>query len=356
MKIIFIGCRDIDKNIGGIETYMKELISQLQGSTEVDIVLYMGSDKNEQIQKGNILLKKTKITNNKYFNKFFIGLIHTVLALRDERDADIFHYNANIAGLFSVIPIIMKKKVVYMGHGFEWKRNKWSLFIRGVNKLIDNFVISINKNILMCSHEQVEYVNKKFNDKHTGFAPSGVRPINLNIEQTQEKYIIFLGRIVKEKRVDLLLRAFCDLNQSDIQLKIVGPVEDESIVKAYKNISNIEFTGSKFGDEKYKLLINSLIYVLPSDLEGLSVSLLEAMSCRCFCLVSDIKANQEALGNCGMYFKAGNKDNLLSCLNKIIANYNSMPPYREMAYRRIQSEFSWAVLTKKIIQFYKECN
>jgi hypothetical protein len=174
MKIVIIGCRDIDICVGGIESYMKELCYELCKHDDIQVVLYMGSNINERHVERNLTLVKQKIPAHKYFNKIFIGLISTINALKYDYDADIYHFNANIAGMFSFLPLLLKKKVVFMGHGFEWKRKKWPLFVRIFSKLIDDFVLKINKNILMCSYEQVDYVNNHFKNKHIMFAPSGV--------------------------------------------------------------------------------------------------------------------------------------------------------------------------------------
>lgn len=174
MQIVYIGCRDIDRCIGGIESYMKSLLESLKRRDDVECVIYEGSDREEKRVDKNITYIKFKVTSNKYLNKLLIGLISTKRAMKEYPNADIYHYNANIAGIFSIIPIKKKKKVVYEGHGFEWKRKKWSLAIRVLNKGVDNFVLKQNKNILMCSQEQVDYVNKYFSGKHIMSAPAGI--------------------------------------------------------------------------------------------------------------------------------------------------------------------------------------
>lgn len=167
-------------------------------------------------------------------------------------------------------------------------------------------------------------------------------------------YILFLGRIVAEKRLDLLLKAYCELEDSILQdLYIAGPVEEESIVSAYRSDKRIHFLGSKFGKEKYELLKNAFLYVLPSDLEGLSIALLEAMSYGNICLVSDIEANREALSDCGVYFKSGNLKDIKEKLYDICINAKSYEKYKTMAIERIKSTFEWNIISDKIISYYE---
>lgn len=170
----------------------------------------------------------------------------------------------------------------------------------------------------------------------------------------KKSYILYLGRIVPEKRVDLLLKAFSMLeNLISQDLYIAGPVEDDSIVSAYLNDKRIHFLGSRFGKEKAELLRNAYLYVLPSDLEGLSIALLEAMSYGNVCLVSDIDANKEALGDCGIYFKAGKVEDLKNKLQDICLNPGLYEAYKKMAVERIKETFEWHIISDKIISYYE---
>jgi glycosyltransferase involved in cell wall biosynthesis len=170
------------------------------------------------------------------------------------------------------------------------------------------------------------------------------------------KYILFLGRVVQEKRVDLLLTAFSHIkNNIDCDLVIAGPIEDRTIIKNFENDKRIHFPGPVFGKRKEELLVDSYIFVLPSDLEGFSVSLLEAMASHCLCLVSDIAANKEALFDTGLYFKAGDIISLENKLLIICNNYSEYIEYKMKAYKRVKENFSWNVLAERLIAYYKEC-
>jgi glycosyltransferase involved in cell wall biosynthesis len=170
------------------------------------------------------------------------------------------------------------------------------------------------------------------------------------------KYILFLGRVVQEKRVGLLLRAFSHVKDNiDCDLVIAGPIEDRAIIKDFKNDKRIHFLGAVFGKRKKELLAGAYIFVLPSDLEGFSVSLLEAMASHCLCLASDIAANKEALLDAGIYFNAGDIISLENKLLTICNNYSEYIDYKMKAYKRVKENFSWNVLVERLIAYYKEC-
>lgn len=356
MQIVIIGCRSLDR-VGGIESYMLDMCSCLAEKGH-EIILYAGANVDSIQNINGFTVKNIKVTQNKYLSKILIGLKSTRRAMKEYPNADIYHFNANVAGFFSYIPLLKHKNVVFQGHGFEWKRAKWNPIVRFCNKMLDNFVLSINKNILMCSQEQVDYVKDNFKNKNTMFAPGGVHypPIKLsnNSKNTNNNYILFLGRIVAEKRVDLLLKAFSNLENTISQdLYIAGPVEEESIVSKYRSDKRIHFLGSKFGQEKAELLNNAFLYILPSDLEGLSIALLEAMSYCNLCLVSDIDANKEALDDCGVYFNAGNLDDLEKKLKDICLNPQIYEDLKTKAVERISSTFEWHIISDKIISYYE---
>jgi glycosyltransferase involved in cell wall biosynthesis len=326
----------------------------------INPVLYIGDDYNKTEILHGVTIVHKKVIKNKYFNKIMIGLISTLSALRNHWDADIYHFNANIAGFFSVLPLILKKKTVFQGHGFEWQRKKWQPLVRFITKILDYFVLFINKNILMCSQEQVNYVKKIFSGKNIMLLPGGVvYPPVKSLMQTDDlsvkkHYILFLGRIVLEKRCDLLLTAFKKIQKDiDCDLVIAGPVEDDRIVSGFENNDRIHFLGSVFGDEKYAYLINSLVYVIPSDLEGLSISLLEAMSYGCLCVASDIMANKEALADTGLYFKAGDDNDLSQILYEAVINNRKYMELRIKAQKRIEKYFDWKIISVKALQYYR---
>lgn len=88
-------------------------------------------------------------------------------------------------------------------------------------------------------------------------------------------------------------------------------------------------------------------------MEGLSIALLEAMSYGNLCLVSDIDANKEALNDCGVYFRAGDLENLKEKLSDICLNPQAYETYKTKAVERIKSTFEWHIISDKIISYYE---
>ena len=214
---------------------------------------------------------------------------------------DIVHIHAEGPAFFCWIPKLFRKKVIVTIHGIDWQREKWksgfgSKFIRQGEK---NAVKYADEIIVLSKGVQTYFKNTY--GRETSFIPNGVvRPEVKKAKVITEKfglkensYILFLGRLVPEKGIRYLIEAFKDI-QTDKKLVIAGGSSDtdefaNELRELAKGDERILFTGFVQGQELEELYSNAYIYTLPSDLEGMPLSLLEAMSYGNCCLVSDIE-------------------------------------------------------------------
>jgi len=361
MKIVFITARSLS-SIGGIETYMKNLCPRLVAMGH-EVILYSEEDKwGKYDYKGTTIITIPSI-KSKFFNKIIASCIATFHLIFFVRNVDIVHYNAVAAGIFSFIPRILRYNVVFQGHGFEWQRAKWSCFTRKIIKLADDIVIKINNNITMVSEEQSEYVRKK-NKNCITITPAVTIPANRNFDSSdvfkkynivKDNYILFLGRLVPEKKPDILIKAFKKIIQQEMQLVIAGDSQNEN---NYKKIlfslseqqKNIIFTGAVYGNDKEALLKNCKAFCIPSELEGLPITLLEAMSYGKICIASDIPPNLEALEESGVFFKLNNIQELTTIF-KNIDNIDSRKG--KLAKKKINEKFTWDKIVNQFDLYYK---
>jgi len=222
---------------------------------------------------------------------------------------------------------------------------------------------TLNKNIIAVSQEQSDYVKNKFNKNCVTIFPGTNIPeqeiVSKNIlddyNLLENKYILFIGRLVEEKRPDLLIKAYNNLEDTDIKLVIAGDNDysDKYIAKLKQlalNNKNIVFTGSVFNKDKNVLLNNCLLFCSPSELEGLPITLLEAMSYKKICVVSNINAHKEALSENGIYFKKNNIEDLQNKLEYSINN-NELGRLGELNYLRVKQNFTWDIISGKYEQY-----
>jgi len=361
MKIVFIASRSIH-DIGGIENYMKNLCPLLVESGH-EVLLYSPSSKGYLQKYKGVEIVTVPSVNSKYFDKLILGAVSTLHALIFQSGVELFHYNANAAAVLSFLPRLLGYKVVYQGHGLEWKRNKWPAFYRLLIRALDYFVIKVNVNFTMVSEEQSAYI-RSFGKTSTTITP-GINIPKDNQEYSgvfdrfgivSEKYVLFLGRLVQEKRPDVLIESFKKIDDKSLMLVIAGDnINDPAYVASLHNMAEsdrrIIFTGAVYGTDKEALLSNCRLFCIPSELEGLPIALLEGMSYGKYCIASDIAANQEALGDAGIYFHVNDVDDLSE---RIVAGLlDDTGTVGARARMRVEERFTWPQIARKFDSFYR---
>jgi len=167
---------------------------------------------------------------------------------------------------------------------------------------------------------------------------------------------LFLGRLVPEKFVDGLIKAYCTI-KTDKKLVIAGGSSDstsyaDELKKLARENGNVVFTDFVQGNILNELYSNAYIYVLPSNLEGMPLSLLEAMSFGNCCLVSDIPECTEALGDYGVTFKQGDVIDLKDKLQQLCDDRRSVELFKEQAADYICNRYNWDEVTKETLKLY----
>lgn len=363
MKIVFIGGRDI-RRIGGIENYMFNLATELVKLGH-ECIVYCESDRNgsEIINGFKVIYKKS--FGGRFLCKPILGLFSTLDALFKQKKVDIIHYNAAGPALFSFITLFSKTKVLVQGHGLEFKRTKYSKFQSKILKTLESFVVFTHKNLIMVSNEQSDYYNKKYNKKCITIPTAVNLPItNINSDilkknnLEKEGYFLYLGRLVQDKNPDFLIKAFIESEIENMKLVIAGNNDSDIKYVNYlhslaKNNQNIIFTGAVYGDDKEMLLKECFAFCIPSTLEGLPITLLEAMSYGKLCIASEIPANKEALGESGIWVKYEDVDDLKNKLLYTIKNYEAIRYQKEYNLNRVRKYFTWEDISKQYDDYIK---
>ena len=214
---------------------------------------------------------------------------------------NVVHIHAEGPAFFSWLPKLLGKRVIVTVHGLDWQREKWkSGFGSKFIKQGEKNAVKYADEIIVLSKGVHDYFRNQYG-RETRFIPNGVnRPeirkaelITDKFGLTKDSYILFLGRLVPEKGIRYLVEAFKNV-KTEKKLVIAGGSSDtDSFMKELKELAKdnkrIIFTGFVQGQMLEELYSNAYIYTLPSDLEGMPLSLLEAMSYGNCCLVSDIQ-------------------------------------------------------------------
>lgn len=359
MKIAFIGGRDIHK-LGGIEAYMFNLCTKLKDMGHEPIV-YCESDRNYDEVVNGFRVIHWKSPKSVYLCKIFLGLKSTLHAIFKEKGVSIFHYNAWPPALWCWIPRLFKRQAVMMGHGFGWKRTKYSAKQKKLMLFMERFVAKLNNNLVMVSEEQTKWFKSEYK-KECATIPTAVNlPVEFNNTDILEKfniqegnYYLYLGRLVQEKNPDYLIKAFLRADIKEAKLVIAGANDSDPeyvhyLHKLANNDSRIIFTGAVYGLDKETLLKECKVFCIPSTIEGLAITLLEAMSYAKPVIASDIEANKEGLGDNGIWVKAEDETSLSEAILYCENNSNNLKNEAIQNRKRVEELFTW----DRISQMYE---
>ena len=170
--------------------------------------------------------------------------------------------------------------------------------------------------------------------------------------------VVWTGRISPEKRVDLLISAWMALQNEitrDASLVIVGDGIQESEIRLQAaSLKNVYFTGAV--DNVAAYLKAGDIFALPSDAEGLSVSMLEAMSCEMAVAATDVGAAREVVedGITALLVPAGNIEAMKQALITLIQDQAVRRQMGISARQVVEKRFRLPVVCRQVMDVYQK--
>lgn len=278
---------------------------------------------------------------------------------------DVVHIHAEGPAFFCWLPKLFHKRVIVTVHGIDWQREKWksgfgSKFIHKGEKN----AVKYADEIIVLSKGVQDYFEKIYGRK-TVFIPNGVsnhierKPqiIKNKFGLDKDEYILFLGRLVPEKGIKYLIEAFKQVD-TEKKLVIAGGSSDTSefeneMKEITKEDKRILFTGFVQGQELEELYSNAYVYALPSDLEGMPLSLLEAMSYGNCCLVSDIPECAEVVEDKALIFKKADVKDLQSKLQDACDHSEKVDAHKKQAADFICSKYNWDEIVQATLKLYR---
>ena len=187
-----------------------------------------------------------------------------------------------------------------------------------------------------------------------GRAPERIRQFGIG----SRDYLLFLGRLVPDKRCHLLIDAFRKLgDRANKKLIMAGPTwHSADYVSSLRQLAgddpDIVFTGEVDEDVLEELYTNCYAYVLPSEVEGMSLALLDAMAFGACVVASDIAPNADVVGGAGILFASGSADDLARKLEQLLGDPDRAQKLRAMARQRMTSEFDWDKIARQWEEVY----
>ncbi len=370
-RIAMLGHKRIPSREGGVEIVVEELSTRMvQLGHQVTCYNRRGHhvsgkefDKGKLKEYKGVKLKDVITVDKKGLAAMTSSFFAALCSALGKYDVVHFHAEGPCAMLW--IPKLFGKRCIATIHGIDWQREKWKNgFGSKYIKFGEKVAVKYADEIIVLSKGVQEYFEKNYGRK-TIFIPNGVsRPEKKEAEIIKEKfglekdsYILFLGRIVPEKGLRYLVEAYKKV-KTDKKLVIAGGASDTDDFMAElkvlaKEDERILFTDFVSGQTLEELYSNAYIYTLPSDLEGMPLSLLEAMSYGNCCLVSSIAECADVVEDKGVVFEKGNVDSLADTLEALCDDSTKVGSYKEMASDFICEKYSWDEVTEATLRLYK---
>lgn len=369
LKIAMIGHKRIPSREGGVEIVVYELSNLMaKAGNRVDVYNRSGAHvsgsefKSENMPlDGNIKIITVPTPQSKTLNAFVYSFLAASRALFGKYD--VVHFHAEGPAAMCFLTKLFGIRTVVTIHGLDWQRSKWGGFATKYLKFGEKTAAKYADEIIVLSRALQDYFKKEYG-RDTVFIPNGVNApqikkaslITEKYKLEKDGYILYLGRIVPEKGVHYLIDAYSQLNTS-MPLVIAGGSShsqqyfDELKQKAQGK--NIIFTDFVQGQELEELYSNAYIYVLPSDLEGMPISLLEAMSYGNCCLTSDIPECTEVCGDKAVCFEKGNINSLKKQLEMLLNSSDIVNEYKSAASEFICNKYNWQDVCRQTLRLYR---
>ena len=348
MRIAIIGTRGIPAQYGGFETNAEITAVRLAERGHHVEVFCRGLRRGRpRVWRGVHLRYLPSIES-----RDLSTITHTTLSslFCIFKSFDVIHmYNVGNSYLIPLLRLFGKRVIVSVD-GVEWRRKKFGVFGSMWMHISERFAQWFSDRIVVDSHKVGDYYEDQYGVEtsyipygslvHNGGPSTGVLE-EFGLEKG--KYLLFVGRFIPEKGVDNLLRAYGRV-RTDMPLVIVGDNPyDREYVSRLKEMAppGTVFTGAIYGKRVGELYCKSYLFISPSELEGTSPALLEAMGAGTCPVVNGIPEQLETISDAGVYYRVNDLDDLTYKVQELIDKPDLRNEYARRAKKRVRENYSW---------------
>ena len=374
LRIAMIGHKRIPSREGGVEIVVEQISVRLAAlGHKVDAYNryghhVSGKKYDEEYGRGErkyykgVRIRIIPTFRSSKLNAIVYSFLATLRALF--MPYDVIHYHAEGPCAVLWIPKLLGRRVVVTIHGLDWQRAKWGNFASYFIKFGEKMAAKYADEVIVLSENLKQYFKDTYG-RETVFIPNAIdKPERMEAELITEKfglqkndYFLFLARIVPEKGVHYLIEAFRQI-KTDKKLVIAGGSSQaiEYMQKVHRmaaednRIIMTDFVQGRVLEELYS---NAYAFVLPSDVEGMAISLLEAMSFGCCCLVSDICENVEVVEDKAFTFTKSNVKDLRKKMEYLLEHPEIVEEYKKQSSDFICKKYNWDDVVEETLQVYQ---
>lgn len=373
MKVAFIGQKGVPANSGGVDRHAENLAFFLT-QEGVEVIVYNRKNYLKNDLAGAKEWNGVKLISLPFINtKNLAAITHSFLATIDaiRKKVNVIHYHGIGPSLLTWIPKLInpKIKVVSTLHSFDYGNDKWGCFARYMLRTGEALMCKYADEIIVLTSLMRDYLYQRYN-RDSVIIPNGAKEEKVEKDEMlkvlesfgleEKKYIVSVSRLIRLKGIQYLIKAFIKLKnrgllKTDYKLVIVGDGEYElDLKKLANNHSDIIFCGNQSGLNLSALYAGSALFVQSSEMEGMSISLLEAMTYGLPILASEISANKEVAAETAKYFLSKNENDLLIKLENILSKPEALEDMGVKSKKRVKEAFDWEDISLRVLNLYKK--
>jgi len=374
LRIAMIGQRGVPATYGGVERHVEEMGARLAARGHEVTVYSRGSYVNRE--QGAEAFRGMRVQYLPALeNKHLEAISHSFLSSLHAapRRYDVIHYHSVGPGLASpVARFASGARVVLTVHGLDGDRAKWGPMAQQVLDTATWMSARVPNATVVVSKALAEHYRRRYHAA-TEFIPNGVAsfprvapgPTLARLGLQPGRYLLFVGRFVPEKAPDRLIRAFRRVGNpgsasADLRLVLAGGSSFTDRYAAEISASaaadpRVCLPGYVYGDDLAELYSNAGAFVLPSAVEGMPLTLLEAASYGLPVVVSDIDPHLEVVRSDGpgrRVFEAGSEDDLVRVLKLVTSQFEVERHAAAALQTEILERYSWDAAVDQLEQVY----
>ena len=360
VRVAYIGGRGVIGKYSGVESFYEEAGRRL-AVAGCEITAYCRTYFTpKHAEAAGVAIVRLPTIRTKHLETIVHTAVSTIHACFS--NYDIVHFHTLGPALFSFLPRLFGKETLVTVQGLDWQRKKWSWFARRALRAGEWASAHFPNKTIVVSRALEQYYRSRYRCEPV-YIPNGTEmrePHSLHclgrMGLASGEYVLFLGRFSPEKNCDLMIEAF---EKVDTTMKLVlagGSSHTDAYVSRLRQHhgERVVFLDWLSGSDLDDVLTHAAIFVLPSDMEGLSLALLDAMGAGLCVLASDVPENREAVGDAGFLFQPRDKNDLRRMLQMLIDNPRLRSQAGREARERVRDRYLWDGVVSSLQQIYAE--
>lgn len=366
MRIAMIGQRGLPATFGGVERHVEEFSARLAArGHEVVVFCRPGYSPKELHEYRGITLEHNWTLPTMHLEAFLHSMTSSVATVG--RGFDVVHFHALGPGLFTPIPrALTRAGVVQTIHGLDDRRAKWGRRTQQVLRAGGWLSAHVPHEVVVVSHSLQDHY-EQVHHRPVTYIPNGapnatpqpLSTVDHELGLQRHGYVLFVGRLVPEKDPTTLIRAFRDVDTQHRLVIVGGNSFTEDYTTEVEQLAagdpRVVLAGYRYADQLAELLTNAAVFVQPSLLEGLPITLLEAAAYQLPVLASDIEPHVEVIGVPApgrQLFRAGDIGDLTATLQKMLDQPSLTEPGAASLHADVAERYNWDSATDELEAVY----